>query len=353
MGMGWKNLSNKPIGVIGSGSFGSAVANILAQNRDVVLYARKPEVVQEMLLTRTSSDIPLNDRVTPTNDLELVASNCDIIFPIVPSSNFRDLMRQLSPFLHPYHILIHGTKGLDISLPKGMTLQDETLLTRENVKTMSEVIREESVVVRVGCMAGPNLARELGAGQPAATVIASQFNEVVHEGQRLLRNDLFQVYGSSDLIGVELCGVLKNIIAIASGALSGLGLGENARALLISRGMVETIYLGKALGGNTQAFLGLAGVGDMVATCSSTLSRNYTVGYRLAKGENIDQILETMEEVAEGVNTIKIAKRLADYYKVRAPITETLYKVLHQKLTVEEALTYLMRYPFNVDIDFL
>lgn len=351
--MGLKNISNKPVGVIGSGSFGTAVANILAQNREVILYARKPEVVEEMRATKTSCGLQLKENVYPSCDLETLARACDIIFPIVPSGNFREMMRQLSPYLHPYHILIHGTKGLDISLPEGITLKDKTPLSRDNVKTMSEVISEESVVVRVGCMAGPNLARELGAGQPAATVIASHFTEVINEGQRLLRNGLFQVYGSTDLIGVELCGVLKNIIAIASGALSGLGLGENARALLISRGMVETIYLGKALGGNTQAFLGLAGVGDMVATCSSTFSRNYTVGFRLAQGETIEQIMDSMEEVAEGVNTIKIAKRLADHYKVRAPITEVLYKVLHQKMTVGEALAYLMKYPLNVDIDFI
>ncbi len=173
---------------------------------------------------------------------------------------------------------------------------------------MSEVIREESVAVRVGCMAGPNLAKELSDGQPGATVIASRFHEVIHEGQRLLRNDRFQVYGSSDMIGIELCGVLKNIIAIASGALSGLGLGENARALLINRGMVETIYLGKALGGNTHAFLGLAGVGDMIATCSSKLSRNYTVGSNLQKVKNFSP----KGGVAEGVNNIKIAKRLGE-----------------------------------------
>lgn len=351
--MAYKNGSGKPVGVIGAGSFGTAVANILSLNRDVILYARKEETVAEMEQTRKSCGQDLNERVQPTVDLQLVAQECDIIFPIVPSSNFREMMQSLSPYLHPYHILIHGTKGFDICLPEGKQLDDTTSLNRSCVRTMSEVIREESVVVRVGCMAGPNLAKELSDGQPAATVIASRFNEVVNEGQRLLRNDRFQVYGSSDVIGVELCGVLKNIIAIASGALSGLGLGENARALLINRGMVETIYLGKALGGNTHAFLGLAGVGDMIATCTSKLSRNYTVGYRLAKGESLDDILLTMEEVAEGVNTVKIAKRLAEHYKVRAPITEVLYKVLFEGMTVKEALQYLMRYPLDVDIDFL
>jgi glycerol-3-phosphate dehydrogenase (NAD(P)+) len=351
--MAWKNTYNKPIGVVGAGSFGTVLANMLAVNREVILFARKPEYVETMLKTRRWNNQDLNPRVTPTSDLELVAKSCDVIFPVVPSANFRELMRKMAPFLHPYHILIHGTKGLDICLPEGMTLDENQPLSREHVRTMSEVIMDETVVIRVGCLAGPNLAKELADGQPAATVVASHFNEVITEGQKLLRSERFQVYGSTDLIGIELCGILKNIMAIASGALSGLGLGENARALLISRGMVEMIYLGRALGGNIEAFIGLAGVGDLVATSSSTFSRNYTVGYRLAKGEKIDQILANMEETAEGVNTVKIVKKLAQHSKVRAPITEILYKIIYQGMTVEAGLQYLMKYPFNVDIDFL
>lgn len=350
--MALKNISDKPVGVVGAGSFGTAVANILAENSHVLLYARKPEVIEQIQEEQKCGEVPLHPRVKATGDLEMLANACDVIFPVVPSANLRTVIRNLSPYLHPYHILIHGTKGLDIQIPPHAPGEKITL-SREHVKTMSEVICEESVVVRVGCMAGPNLAKELIGQQPAATVIASQFKEVVFEGQRLLRSDRFQVYGSADLIGVELCGVLKNIIAIASGALSGLGLGENARALLISRGMVEMIYLGRALGGNVHAFLGLAGVGDLVATCSSTLSRNYTVGNRLAKGESLDAILDSMEEVAEGVNTVRIVNKLAETYKVRAPITQTLYKVLYKGLTVREGLQYLMRYPLNADIDFL
>jgi glycerol-3-phosphate dehydrogenase (NAD(P)+) len=276
-----------------------------------------------------------------------------VIFPIVSSKGFRPVIQQLAPYLHPYHVLIHGTKGLDISIPKGKDLSSYEKLSRDEIKTMSEVIRDETVVVRVGCLAGPNLAKELADGQPAATVVASQFDEVINIGQKLLRNDNFQVYGNKDLIGIELAGVLKNIIAIAAGALSGLGLGENAKGLLVSRGMVEMIYLGKALGGNTQAFLGLAGIGDLVATCNSTLSRNYSVGNRLSKGETLDQIIESMDEVAEGVNTVQIMKRLANNNNVKAPITEMVHKVLFEGMKSEEALRYLMKYPLNVDIGFL
>ena len=349
-----RSLSDtKPVGVIGAGNFGSTIANLLAKHRDVLLYARDEKVVKQILETRENRGHTLSKNITPTNNLQYLAEQCEIIFPIVPSAHFRSMMKQLSPFLHPYHILIHGTKGLDITLPKDQTIETVTKLSRDQVKTMSEVIREESVVVRVGCLAGPNLSKELEARQPGATVIASPFNEVLSIGKRLLRNDRFQVYGNNELIGVEFAGVLKNIIAIASGALSGMGYGENARGLLISRGVVEMIHLGRALGGKTKAFLGVAGIGDLVATSNSSFSRNFQVGHKLAQGMTLKEILGSMNEVAEGINTVRIMKKCADYYKVRAPITTTIYQVLFENLTAKEALNYLMRYPLNVDIDFI
>ncbi len=349
--MDLQNTYNKPVGVIGAGSFGTAIANILAEKSQVLLYARKEKVVNKMHRKGKSSGQALHDNVKGSNSLAEIAESCDVIFPIVPSSNFRHMMKDLGPHLHPYHIVIHGTKGLNVNIDQ--PIEEVATLSRDEVKTMSEIIQHESLAVRIGCLAGPNLAKELADKQPAATVVASRFDEVVQTGIRLLRTERFQVYGSTDLIGIELCGVLKNIIAIASGALGGLGYGENAKALLISRGMVEMIHLGKALGGNIEAFLGLAGIGDLIATCSSELSRNYTVGSRLAHGEKLQAILESMEETAEGVNTVKIAKKLAGFYKVRTPILDMLYKVLFEELTVEEALQYLMKYPLKVDIDFI
>jgi len=348
-----KDSSEKPVGVVGAGNFGTAIANILALNRKVLLYARDEKVIKHILDTREHLGYQVHKHITPTNDLEYLSSQCEVIFPIVPSLHFRSMMKNLSPFLHPYHVLIHGTKGFDVKLPKGETIESMKTLNRSEVMTMSEVIRQESVVVRIGCLAGPNLSRELAERQPSATVVASPFNEVIQIGKKLLRNDRFQVYENNDLVGVELAGVLKNIIAIASGALSGLGYGENAKGLLISRGAVEMVYLGRAMGGDTKAFLGLAGIGDLVTTCNSPQSRNFTVGYRLAKGEKLSAILEDMEEVAEGVNTVRIAKKCADHYKVRALITDTVYKVLFEDLTVKDALANLMRYPFNADIDFI
>ncbi len=347
-----KNTS-KPVGVIGLGTFGTAVSNLLAKKSNVILFGRNPDQVKEINETRISSGQKIELNIVVTNDIQYLAESCNVVFPVVNASGFRAMMKMVSPFLRPYHILIHGTKGFDITVGHDDYNTEGKYLSRNEVKTMSEVILEESVVVRVGCLAGPNLAVELAQGQPSATVVASRFNEVIQEGQRLLRSDLFQVYGNPDLTGIELTGVLKNIIAIASGAISGLGLGENSRGLLISRGMVEMIYLGRVLGGNPQAFIGLAGIGDLVTTCSSRLSRNFTVGYRLAKDESLDEIINTMEETAEGINTVRIALSLANHYKVRAPITEKLYDIMFNGLSAETALQFLMKYPFNVDIDFL
>ena len=351
--MGSKNTSEKPIGVIGAGSFGTAVSNILAEkNQRVILYARTPEKAALLNSTRESSGHQLHDRVEVTNDLEHIGTSCDVIFPVVPSANFRSMMKELAPFLRPYHILIHGTKGFDLNVDR-KKIDAQNPLSREHVRTMSEVIKEESSVVRIGCLAGPNLAREISEKKPAATVVASHFDEVIRVGQNLLKNDRFLIYGSNDLIGIELCGILKNIIAVGAGTIAGLELGENAKALFISRGLVEMVHIGKALGGNAEAFLGLAGVGDLVATSSSHLSRNFTVGNRLAKGETIDQIIASMEEVAEGVKTIRIINELSQTYKVRCPITETLYRIINQEMTVDDAHKYLMKFPFRAEIDFM
>jgi glycerol-3-phosphate dehydrogenase (NAD(P)+) len=352
MDMTSKNTFERPVGVVGAGSFGTAVANLLAKNSKVYLYARKPEVSEEMIRTGKNADQVLDKNVFPTNDLKKVGEECQVIFPVVPSANFRDMIRQLSEYIRPYHILIHGTKGLNV---KGDRAKENDFrgINDDDVLTMSQLIRQESLAVRIGCLAGPNLAHELAEGQPAATVVASYFDEVIAEGQRLLRSDLFQVYGSKDLIGIELTGVLKNIIAIAAGALRGMGYGENARSLLISRGMIEMVYIGRMLGANAQAFLGLAGVGDLVATCSSNYSRNFTVGLRLANGEKLEDIEATMDETAEGVNTIRIVKNLMETKKLRAPITETLYKVINNQMTMDEALKLLMKTPFSIDVEFI
>lgn len=348
-----KSIADQPVGVIGAGSFGTAVANILAEKSKVLLFVRDPEKYKNICIQRVSSNQPLHQNVKLTDNIKDIGLNCEVIFPVVPSANFRAMIRDLAPYLKPYHVMIHGTKGLDLKLSKKKTLESQKNLSRDRVKTMSEVIIEETPILRVGCLAGPNLATEIAERQPAATVVASHFAEVIEIGQRLLKNDRFMVFGSNDLIGIELCGVLKNIIAIGAGAVSGIGLGENARSLLISRGVVEMVHIGNALGGNTRAFLGLAGVGDLIATCTSKLSRNFTVGYRLALGEKLDKITESMEEVAEGVNTINMVTKLAKYYNIRVPITETLYKIVNDEMTVIDAYEYFMKFPTGTEIDFI
>lgn len=349
--MSSKSSYNKPVGVFGAGSFGSAIANILAKNTDVLLYARTKEIADSITKTKKLQGKNLSERITLTNDLKLITGSCDVLFPIVPSENFPKLIDDLSYYVKPYHILIHGTKGLIVT-KKNWEANEEIKIVRDDVYTMSRLIREKTLAVRIGCLAGPNLAKELADEHPAATVVASHFDEVIAEGQRLLRNDRFQVYGSKDLLGIELTGVLKNIIAIAAGALHGMGYGENARSMLVSRGLIEMIYLGQMFGANVQAFLGLAGIGDLVATCSSTLSRNFTVGERLGKGEQLEDILASLEETAEGINTIKIIVRLMKGLPMRAPITESLNKVINEDMTIEEALRFLMKSPFSIDFDF-
>jgi len=345
---------SETVGVIGAGSFGTAVANLLACNADVLLYSRKPDLVDAINSTHINPDlsVKLSEKVCATNDLQEIAERCILLFPIVPSNNFRRMMKNLSPHLRPYHLLIHGTKGFDL---KGLS-EEELLrgkIMKSNVCTMSEIIRQESVVVRIGCLTGPNLAVEIFEGQPTATVIASKFNEVINDGKKMLSSKQFQVFGTHEIIGAELAGALKNIIAIGSGILRGLGLGKNIQSLLITRGLMEMINFGKAMGESPKPFLGTAGIGDLVCTATSEKSRNYTFGMRLGRGEPVDIIKAKMPELAEGVRTLKIAKHLADHLGLHVPITQMLYRIVHEGFDISQAIESLMRYPYYVDVDFL
>lgn len=343
-----------PVGVLGAGSFGTAIANLLALNADVLLFSRKPEIVEAINQTHTHLGVSLSPRIRATGDLEELAKRCLLIYPIVPSNSFREMVQSLAPYLRPHHIVIHGTKGLDIRGMEEADLKRPGIsLSRQQVRTMSEVLMEESSVVRVGCLSGPNLAAEMMAGQPAATLVGSRFREVIQAGQSSLNSHKFHVFGSYDILGAELAGALKNIIALGSGVLGGLGWGRNIQGLLIARGLAEMIYFGKALGASSQAFVGVAGIGDLVATATSVNSRNYSFGLRLAKGETAEAIRTTMPELAEGVRTLHIAHALAKHYKLHVPITDTLYAVVFENFPIEKALEYLMAYPYSVDVDFI
>lgn len=329
------------------------MANVMAENTPVLMLARRQEVVDEINRTRKHKGQDIHPNITLTTDHEEMAKRCQLICPVVPSASFGKMLDGLSSFLTPSHILIHATKGLDVSVPEGLTLRTLETIDRTKVKTMSELIYEKTVVRRVGCIAGPNLAKEIAQGQPAATVVASPFDEVVGEGMRALKSHRFRVHASRDLRGIELAGVLKNIMAIASGMLSGLDYGHNTRAILITGGLAEMATLGKAFGADPRAFLGLAGIGDLVATCYSPSSRNHTVGYRLAKGEKLDEIIEDMEEVAEGVKTICIARALAMKYRIPVPMTNMLHKVLFQGMDMRQGMKIMMEYPIMADVNFI
>ena len=337
----------QPVGVIGAGSFGMAISNLLAENRDVLLYARRTEVF-EAIENRTGKYKILSDRVKAISDLQALANTCQLIFPIVPSQAFRSMMQQLSPFLKPSHFLIHGTKGLDIKKPA----EGEKLMPH-HVKTISQVIQEESIVCRIGCLSGPNLSKEIIEGQPAATLIASNFTEVIKAGQQALKSTRFQVYGDHDIRGAELAGALKNIIALAAGILGGKGLGKNIWALLVTRGLSEMIHIGKAVGTDVKPFLVVAGIGDLVATASSENSRNYKAGFRLGQGETLEQIMETSTDVIEGVKTLETIRNLNVYLGITTPIIEILYRVFFKQMEVDNAIQVLITYRYAVDVDFL
>lgn len=342
-------VQKKIYGVIGAGSFGLAIANLVAENGEVLLYSRRADAVNAINATHRLVGIDISPKVRAINDLKVLADSCTLIFVISKSSIFREVIKELSPHLRPYHILIHGTKGLD----SVAEIENRQTISRKHINTMSEVILQETSLLRVGCLSGPNLAKEIIQNQPTATVIASNFTEVIREGQAALRSHRFQVYGTHDLVGAELAGVLKNIIALGAGVLAGRGLGYNVWGLLIARGLAEMIHLGKALGADVKSFFGVAGIGDLVATAASKNSRNYMVGYRFSQGESLETILGDMSEVAEGLRTLKIMHGIANYYKIHSPITQGLYAVFFEKYTIDDAIDYLMNYPYSVDVDFI
>jgi len=338
-----------PIGVVGAGSFGITVAQLLAVNNAVLLYARDPLVVSQINDHHLLMGVNLSPRITAISSLAQLAETCEVIFPVVPSDDFRNMMQALGPMLSPRHILIHGTKGLDTVKVKDVMAFSGKII-RDDVCTMSRVITQESNVLRVGCLSGPNLSKEILEGQPTATVIASEYDEVVSIGIELLSSKKIFVFGSSDIMGAELAGAFKNIIAVGSGYLRGKGLGKNVQGLFITRGLHEIAYFGGLLGADKSAFLGTAGIGDLIATATSSSSRNFNFGFQLGEGKDLTEVLAKSDELAEGVRTLKIAYLLAKTEKTRLPIIETLYKIVYENLPFEIALDYLMRYPYSKDV---
>ena len=324
--------SKSKVAVIGGGSFGTVLAHLAAKNcLEVRMWIRSEEMARAINATRSNPEymkgLDLASNIKAYSDLDRVFEGgvSGVIWSL-PSAACREQAKHLAPWFKGDEILLHATKGIE----------------EGSLKRISEVLREEIPCPRIGVISGPNLAVELAREEPAATVIASNFSEVADAGRLLLQNDRFRVYLDRDMIGVEWAGALKNILAIASGALDAMKLGWNSRALLITRGLAEIVRFGVAMGAQQSTFLGLSGIGDLLATCSSPLSRNYRVGLRLAQGEKLEKVIEELGTVAEGVRTTISVREFARQHDIYMPITEAVYQLLQSDADIQEILRLLM-----------
>jgi glycerol-3-phosphate dehydrogenase (NAD(P)+) len=319
------------VGLLGGGSWGTTVASLVARNTDVTLWARDEATVAEINEHHSNEKyLPgatLRDRVSATTSIEEAVAAVDVLVMGIPSQGFRSVLEQVQPHLRAWVPVISLTKGLELDTRMRMT----------------EIVKQVLPGHPVGVLTGPNLAREISAGQAAAGVIAMEDDIIVRELQALFSSGLFRVYTNDDVIGCELGGVLKNIIAIAVGMGDGQGAGDNTRSALITRGLAEVTRLGVAMGGRAETFAGLAGMGDMIATCTSSQSRNRHVGVELGKGRNIEEIIEDMVMVAEGVKSAPAVIALSDRYQVEMPIARDVFRVLQHGGTARQAFKGLLR----------
>jgi len=279
--------------------------------------------------------LTLASGIQVTHELKDIAGRCRLIFLVVPTKAMRSVARELGQWLTAEHILISCSKGLE----------------PESAKRMTEIVREETCCIRVGALSGPNLAKEVIASHPSATVVASAFDHVVTEATRALMGPRFRVYGNHDVLGVELSGALKIVVAIAAGTAAGLGFGDNTKSLIVTRGLAEIRRLGDRLGASRDTFAGLAGVGDLMVTCASPLSRNHQVGRRLAASETLDQIAAAMHQVAEGVNTAAVVHRMSIDMDIPMPISTAVYQLAYEQRAPEDVLSDLMMNQATYEID--
>lgn len=319
--------------VVGAGSWGTTVAAMAANRVPTTLWARNPELALTMNRTRANDiylpGVELPETLTATSDLSEAAEGAAILVMAVPSHGFRDVFAD---------VVATGARGIPIvSLTKGIEQETLARMTEVVVDVDPDVERDQ-----VGVLTGPNLASEIAAGHPTATVVAMQDGEVAAEIQQLLMGPTFRVYTNDDVIGCELGGALKNVMAIASGMSDGLGFGDNTRATLLTRALAELTRLGVALGGRPETFAGLAGMGDLIATCSSDRSRNHRVGFALARGKTLGEITTEMRMVAEGVKTTKSVLGLAGRTGVDMPIATHVDLVLEGSMSPKEGMLSLM-----------
>jgi glycerol-3-phosphate dehydrogenase (NAD(P)+) len=321
------------VGVIGSGAWGTTLAIMLAnKNITTTLWEHHPGRAIEMQERHENTTflpgISFPPMLHVTSEIAEAVQEKDMLLLVTPSQRMRENARLLAPYIGRDTLLVSATKGIEIS----------------SLKRMTEVICEElpQAHERIAALSGPNLSREVAEKKPTAAVVAAHSGEIAIHVRTILRTNHYRVYTANDVIGVELGGALKNIIAIGAGFSDGVGYGDNAKAAFITRGLAEIARLGTAAGAHPLTFAGLAGMGDLIATCASPLSRNHQLGRRLAAGEKLDDILASTHSVAEGVYTTKAALQLAARYDVEMPITKQLSLILFEGLDPHKAVPELM-----------
>jgi glycerol-3-phosphate dehydrogenase (NAD(P)+) len=316
--------------VVGAGSWGTTVAHLLSHNVETTLWARDADVADEINTAHTNSrylaGYELHPELRATPDIGAAISGADMVVMGVPSHGFRSTLKEVALHIRAWVPVISLAKGLEQGT---------------NVR-MTEVINDELPGHPYGVLTGPNLAKEILAGDAAAAVLAMSDHTIAARLQDLFSTSLFRVYTNEDVIGCELAGALKNVMAIASGMADGLGTGDNTRAAVITRGLAELSRLGQAMGGDPFTFAGLAGMGDLIATCVSPQSRNRHVGEQLGKGRTIDEVIEEMEMVAEGVKSVAVVRELAAEYGVEMPIADEVYRVVNEGQPAAEAYRGLL-----------
>jgi glycerol-3-phosphate dehydrogenase (NAD(P)+) len=319
------------IAVVGAGSWGTTVAHIAAHNSPTMLWARRADLAQQIDREHRNgtylADFELHPDLRATSDIEEAVRDADVVVMGVPTHGFRDALRDVAKHIRPWVPVVSLAKGFEL----GTKLR------------MSQICHEELSGHPVAVLTGPNLAKEILAGHAAAAVVAMADEYIAGELQRCLASPAFRVYVNDDVCGSEIGGALKNVIAIASGMADGLGTGDNTRAAVITRGLAELTRLGVALGGHPTTFMGLAGMGDLVATCISPKSRNRYVGEQLGKGKTIDDVIAEMHQVAEGVKACTVAQELAREHSVDMPITDEVVAVCHEGRTAVDAYRGLLR----------
>jgi glycerol-3-phosphate dehydrogenase (NAD(P)+) len=328
----WESSESPTLAVIGAGSWGTTLAQLLGDKGFAVrLWVLERGVFEDLGRDRVNHTflpgVRLSARISFTQEIAAALEGAALVVMAVPSHVFRQVLGNLKPHYLPGSSLLSATKGIEV----------------DSLLTMEGVVREElGAAVPYAVLSGPSFAREVAQRQPTAVTIASRRREVAHSLQRLFSTPYFRVYTSHDITGVELGGALKNIFAIGTGILEGMGLGDNPRAALITRGLAEIVRLGTRLGANPMTLTGLAGLGDLILTCTSPQSRNFQVGVRLGKGESLSQILEGMAMVAEGVKTCRASHLLSERLGVEMPIVATVFKILYEDLAPKEAIKKLM-----------